>query len=48
MTEKITNPNCTINILHQERCGEQLDCRFCAMECNFKKEVIQDESKKSC
>lgn len=48
MLGEITNVNCTINILHMERSGEQLDCRFCAMECEFKKEVIQNESKKSC
>lgn len=48
MLEKITNPNCTINILHIERSGEQLDCCECAMKCKFKEEVIQNESKKSC
>lgn len=36
MTEKITNLNCTINILHIERSGEELDCHQCAMECRFK------------
>ena len=36
MPEKIINPNCTINILHMERSGEQLDCSQCAMECNSK------------
>lgn len=48
MLGEITNANCTINILHMERCGEQLNCCQCAMECEFKKEVIQNESKKSC
>lgn len=41
MLGEITNVNC---ILHMERCGEQLDCCQCAMECEFKKEVFQNES----
>ena len=28
-----------VNILHQERTGEPLNCVFCEMECNYKKEV---------
>lgn len=36
---EIYNPNCNVNILHQERTGEPLNCVFCEMECNYKKEV---------
>lgn len=43
MAEPIYNPTCTINILHQERTGEQLDCHCCTMECEFKKEVKSDD-----
>ncbi len=41
MPEKITNPNCTINILHMERSGEQLDCLRCEMECEFKTAITE-------
>lgn len=39
MNKTITNPNCEINILHQERSGEPLDCNRCNMECEFKKKI---------
>lgn len=41
MAEKTIKPNCNINILHQERTGEPLDCNCCTMECEFKKGFIR-------
>lgn len=42
----INNPTCNVNILHQERTGEPLDCNSCTMECQFKKEVLKNETGK--
>lgn len=39
MNTPIINPTCNINILHQERSGEPLDCNRCTMECEFKKKI---------
>ena len=39
VTPEKYNPSCNVNILHQERTGEPLNCFSCEMECDYKKEV---------